>query len=161
MEGLSLEVSQVDLVRKTFTFLVTKNRKPLTLPLPSHLYSVLKKRIKGLEKGTRFVFPGGGLGNQYSEPRKQVKKVVDSSGVKFILHDLRRHFVTYAEALDLSAYVIKMLVNHSLPKSDVTAGYIIPDVERLRKPMQMIENRILTIAGAGKKGKVVPLHHAG
>jgi len=53
-----------------------------------------------------------------------------------------------------------MLVNHSTG-SDVTGGYIIPDVERLRKPMQKIEDRILTIAGAGKKGKVVPLHHAG
>jgi len=95
-----------------------------------------------------------------SEPKKQVAKVVDTSGVKFTLHDLRRMFVTTAESLDLSEYVIKMLVNHSTG-SDVTGGYIIPDAERLRKPMQKIEDRILTTAGAGKKGKVVPLHHAG
>jgi len=160
-EGLSLEISQVDLTAKTFTFLSTKNKKPLTLPLPTHLYSVLKKRIEGLEEGTRFVFPGGGPGGQYNEPRKQVKRVVDVSGVAFTLHDLRRHFVTVAESLDLSWPIIKLLVNHALSEGDVTAGYLVPDVERLRKPMQKIEDRVLTTAGAGKKAKVVPLHHAG
>lgn len=161
VEGLSLAISEVDLEAKTFTFPDTKNKKPLTLPLPIYLYSVLKKRIEGLEEGTRFVFPGGGPGGQYSEPRKQVKRVVDVSGVAFTLHDLRRHFVTVAESLDLSWPIIKMLVNHSLPEDDVTAGYLVPDVGRLRRPMQKIEDRILTIAGAGKKAKVVPLHHAG
>jgi len=135
--------------------------EPLTLPLPRYLYNLLKKRIEGLGEEGKFVFPGNGKGGRYSEPKKQVAKVVDASGVKFTLHDLRRLFVTTAESLDLSAYVIKMLVNHSLPKSDVTAGYVVPDPERLRKPMQKIEDRILTIAGAGKKGKVIPLHHAG
>jgi len=159
-EGLSLEISQVDLTAKTFTFLSTKNKKPLTLPLPTHLYSVLKKRIEGLEEGTRFVFPGGGPGGQYNEPRKQVKRVVDVSGVAFTLHDLRRHFVTIAESLDLSWPIIKLLVNHALSEDDVTASYLVPDVERLRRPMQKIEDRVLTTAGAGKKAKVVPMHLA-
>lgn len=91
----------------------------------------------------------------------QIAKVIEASGVKFTLHDLRRLFVTTAESLDLSSYVIKMLVNHALPKDDVTAGYVVPDPERLRKPAQKIEDRLLTMAGAGKKAKVVPLHHAG
>ena len=32
-------------------------------------------------------------------------------------------------------------------KSDVTAGYVIMDIERLRKPMQMITDHILRRVG--------------
>ena len=152
----------MDLEARTFTFRDTKNNRPLTLPMPRYLYSVVKKRIdKGLVN--KFVFPGGGPGGRYSEPKKQVAKVVDISGVKFTLHDLRRLFVTTARDLEISTYTVKLLVNHSTGKKsrDVTENYDIPSPDRLRRSMQKIEDRILTTAGAGKKGKVVPLHHAG
>ncbi len=155
-EGLNLEVSQVDLQAKTFTFPDTKNRKPLTLPLPSHLYSVIKKRIEKAG-GAQYVFPGNGKDGKFTEPRKQVAKVVEKSGVAFMLHDLRRLFITTAESLDIPTYAVKMLVNHSTG-SDVTGGYIIPDVERLRKPMQKIEDRILLVAEARKREKVISIN---
>lgn len=47
-----------------------------------------------------------------------------------------------AESLDISAYVLKALVNHSQPNSDVTGGYISLDVKRLRAPMQRITDRL-------------------
>jgi len=155
-EGLNLEVSQVDLQAKTFTFPDTKNRKPLTLPLPSHLYSVIKKRIEKAG-GAQYVFPGNGEDGKFTEPRKQVARVVEKSGVAFMLHDLRRLFITTAESLDIPTYAVKMLVNHSTG-SDVTGGYIIPDVERLRKPMQKIEDRILLVAEARKREKVISIN---
>ena len=155
-EGLDLEVSQVDLQAKTFTFPDTKNRKPLTLPLPSHLYSVIKKRIEKVG-GAKYVFPGNGEDGKFTEPRQQVAKVVEKSEVAFMLHDLRRLFITTAESLDIPTYAVKMLVNHSTG-SDVTGGYIIPDVERLRKPMQKIEDRILLVAEARKRGKVISIN---
>ncbi len=46
---------------------------------------------------------------------------------------------TIAESLDLSAYALKRLLNHTMTH-DVTAGYIMRDVERLRKPMQRISD---------------------
>ena len=58
------------------------------------------------------------------------------------LHDLRRTFITVAESLDISAYAAKRLVNHKM-SGDVTAGYIIADVARLRDPMQKITDRLL------------------
>ncbi len=160
-EGLNLEVSEVYFDKRIFAFPDTKSNRPLTLPIPKYLFNILKRRVERLGEGTRFVFPGGGEDGRYSDPKKQIAKVIEASGVKFTLHDLRRLFVTTAESLDLSSYVIKMLVNHALPKDDVTAGYVVPDPERLRKPAQKIEDRLLTMAGAGKKAKVVPLHHAG
>jgi len=41
--------------------------------------------------------------------------------------------------------------------SDVTSGYIVSDVERLRGPMQKIEDKILFLAKAKEPGKVVKL----
>jgi len=58
------------------------------------------------------------------------------------VHDLRRTFITVAESLDISAYAVKRLVNHKM-SNDVTAGYIVNDVERLRKPMQSITDYFL------------------
>jgi hypothetical protein len=73
---------------------------------------------------------------------------------------MRRLFITQAEALDLSPFVIKRLVNHSAGSGDVTGGYIVSDLERLRKPIQQIEDRILQLAKAKEPGKVVPLKTA-
>ncbi|USO04386.1 MAG: hypothetical protein H6853_03700 [Rhodospirillales bacterium] len=63
------------------------------------------------------------------------------SGISFTCHDLRRTFITIAESLEISAYALKRLINHRV--TDVTGGYIIVDVERLRNPVQKIEAFIL------------------
>jgi hypothetical protein len=47
-----------------------------------------------------------------------------------------------AERLDVPAYALKRLLNHKSP-NDVTAGYIIMDIERLRAPMQRITDHIV------------------
>ena len=91
---------------------------------------------------SEYVFPGSGKGGYIVEPRKQMAKVTEASGVNFTIHDLRRTFITIAESLDISAYAVKRLVNHKM-NNDVTAGYIISDVERLRKPMQLITDNLL------------------
>jgi integrase len=76
------------------------------------------------------------------------------SGVSFTLHDLRRTFITIAENIDISAYALKRLVNHKMT-NDVTAGYIVSDVERLRKPMEQISRRILQYFGIDKEKKIL------
>jgi len=88
------------------------------------------------------VFPGTGKGGYIIEPRKQMAKVIEATGIQFTVHDLRRTFITVAESLDIAAYALKRLLNHKM-NGDVTAGYIMLDVERLRKPMQMITDYLL------------------
>ena len=107
--------------------------------------------------------PGNSENGYIVEPRCQIKKVVkhirevsDNPNFNFTLHDLRRTFITIAESLDISSYAVKRLVNHKM-SGDVTAGYIITDVERLRDPMQKITNYILRKAGVREKGEVVEL----
>jgi len=53
-----------------------------------------------------------------------------------------RTFITIAESLEISAYALKKLLNHRMG-NDVTYGYLIMDVERLRKPMQHITDTLL------------------
>ena len=90
------------------------------------------------------------------EPRKQMTKVMIASGIEFTLHDLRRTFITVAESLDISVYAVKRLVNHKM-SNDVTAGYIIADVERLREPMQKITDYLLKLAGIKPSAAIIPL----
>jgi integrase len=71
----------------------------------------------------------------------------------FTLHDLHRTFITIAESLDIPAYALKRLLNHKDP-NDVTAGYIVSDVNRLREPMQRITDFIKDkIAEENNKGE--------
>ena len=124
------------------------------LPLSDYLYDLLVARHEGAV--SPFVFPGQEPNASLKEPRPQMRKVTDRSGVEFTLHDLRRTFITIAEGLDISAYAIKRLVNHKMHQ-DVTAGYIISDLERLRQPMQRITDLILQKAGVISTDNVVPL----
>lgn len=98
------------------------------------------------ELSLQCVFPGTGAAGHIIEPRKQMAHVTKASGIAFTVHDLRRTFITIAESLDISAYALKRLLNHKMT-NDVTAGYIIADVERLRKPMQLITDFILKSMG--------------
>jgi pimeloyl-ACP methyl ester carboxylesterase len=125
----------------------------LTLPITDFLYSILADRYK--VKQSIYVFPGSGKTGYLIEPKRQIQKVCHTSGVSFTLHDLRRTYITVAESLDISAYALKRLVNHKM-HNDVTAGYIVSDVERLREPMQKININGIELAYE-RRGKGTPL----
>ncbi len=143
-EGLSLRWEYVDLDERTLRIPDTKNRKPLTLPLPDYLAELLEARREFVQGP--FVFPGTGAAGHLVEPRPRMRRVTKASDMSFTLHDLRRTFITIAESLDIPVYAIKRLVNHSMDH-DVTAGYVVMDIERLREPMQRIADFILRSAG--------------
>ncbi|MGD9841747.1 MAG: tyrosine-type recombinase/integrase [Steroidobacteraceae bacterium] len=138
-EAAQLKWENVDLQARTITLHDTKNREDHTLPLPNYLFDMIKKR-HGVAIGN-YVFEGRD-GKGIDAPTKHIRRIKNLSGVNFSLHDLRRTFATTAERLDLSGYAIKRLLNHKM-NNDVTAGYIVNDVERLRKPMQEIEDGLL------------------
>ena len=134
-EAASLPWSQVDFDERSLTVVDTKNGETHVLPLTDFLFDLLKQRRALTD--SPFVFPGTGKTSYINNHNKPMAKVVERSGVAFTLHDLRRTFITIAESLDISAYALKRLLNHKMT-NDVTAGYIITDVERLREPMHRI-----------------------
>lgn len=144
LEASKLKWNQIDLKGKTLTVLDTKNGNAHTLPLSSFLLKLLKERATNIT--SEFVFPAPSAGGYIIEPRKQIAKVTAKCGITFTSHDLRRTFSTIAEGLDIPAYALKRLLNHKM-QNDVTAGYIVSDVERLRKPMQKIANYMMRRMG--------------
>lgn len=147
-EATSLLWSDVDLNNRVIRIKHTKNHMPFTLPLSDYLTEMLTVREADAGEDGR-VFP-------VEEPRRFVQRVRDESGVEFTIHDLRRTFITIAESLDISLFAIKTLVNHRINiGSDVTAGYVQLNIERLRKPMQQITDFVISHAGMREAVDVV------
>jgi integrase len=140
-EAASLKWSDVDFKAETFTIPGerVKNGKTLTLPMNDLVSGLLIAR-RAIGK-TEYVFPANSESGHIEEPGGAFDEIEEATGIKVSAHDLRRTFLTIAESLDISPLAIKTLVNHS-PGRDVTAGYVILNVERLREPAQRIANKI-------------------
>lgn len=144
-EAQRLRWSDIDFKEKSLLIPDTKNGDSLTLPLSTFLSALLEARR--LRYGNyEYVFPGPGEDGHLVEPKKGIYKVIQDCGVCFTCHDLRRTFITIAESLDISSYALKRLINHRV--TDVTGGYIIVDVERLREPVEKIARFIVEKAGS-------------
>lgn len=144
-----------DMVAKTLKVTDTKNHQGHTLPLSDFLFDLLQQRKSNAIND--YVFQRANGTGYISEQRKQTGKIIKESGVSFTIHDLRRTFVTVAESLNISAYAVKRLVNHKM-SNDITAGYIVTDVERLSQPMQKITDYMLKCAGYKPSATVTDLN---
>ena len=152
-EAAKLKWEDVDLDAKTLTIPAenSKNHLEHRLPLSDFLHALLKERSKIQKIGkdgklNLFVFYGDGVKSGHLvEFQNDLASVTKESKVKFMVHDLRRSFLTYAEMLDVPHYALKKLANHKT--TDITARYIQADVERLREPMQRITDFIMQKAG--------------
>lgn len=153
-EANSLAWCHVDFAAKTFTLHDTKNRDDHTVVMSDFIHDIFLRR-RAATKGA-YVFPADSKSGHIVEPRKAMLKVIELSGIPFTIHDGRRTFITIAESLDIPAYALKRLMNHRM-SNDVTAGYIIADVERLRKPMQLITDYILKCMRVMKSAEVLAI----
>ncbi len=134
-EAASLRWADIDFDSRTLKIDAerTKNHRVHRLPLTPFLLDLFHKRFHS--RHSEFVFPGriGGI-TQFSDALKRIRQ---KCGCAFTIHDLRRTYLTMAERLGIPHYALKKLANHS-GGNDVTFGYLIFDVERLRSPMEQI-----------------------
>jgi len=137
-EASTLMWDNIDFKDHSLTIEDTKNHETHSLPLTPFLLEILERR----KSDSPYVFQGTTPDKPLNDPKKQLDKVRKISGVYFNLHDLRRTFITIAESLDINSYALKRLLNHK-DQRDVTGGYIITDMERLREPLNKITNYIL------------------
>jgi integrase len=138
-EALKLCWVDVDLEQKTFIIREPKNHKDHTLPMSDFIFSLFQCRKSAAV--SEYVFSDS-KGRVISNFRYVLAAIKKTTGIDFCIHDLRRTFATVAESLDIPAYALKRLLNHA-DGSDVTAGYIVANVERLRTPMQKITDFVL------------------
>ena len=137
-EASTLMWDNIDFEDHSLTIEDTKNHETHSLPLTPFLLKILERR----KSESPYIFQGTTPDKPLNDPKKQLDKVRKISGVYFNLHDLRRTFITIAESLDINTYALKRLLNHK-DQRDVTGGYIITDMERLREPMTKITDYIL------------------
>ncbi|MBK1726801.1 tyrosine-type recombinase/integrase [Halorhodospira neutriphila] len=155
-EAARLRWSEVDFKGQTFTVYDTKNSEPLELPLSAPLVEILERRREAAGDHT-YVFPARTGDGPIQEPKKAIEKVRKASGTEFSCHDLRRTFSTVAESVDVPHYALKRLLNHKTNSADVTGGYIVLDVERLREPMERIADYLLKAGGHKEGAEVFPI----
>ena len=139
-EASNLTWDSIDFQEQSLSLEETKNHEPHKLPLTDFLIELLQRRRE--QTNSVYVFEGTDPSKPMNDPKKQVEKARKISEVYFNIHDLRRTFLTIAESLDIPSYALKKLANHK-DQRDVTAGYIIMDIERLREPMNKIGDYIL------------------
>jgi len=155
-EALGLTWENVDLTGRTLTVIDPKNHHDHTLPLSDFLLELLT--LRQAVSVSPHVFADT-AGRRISNFRYALATIEKASGVRATPHDLRRTFATVAESLDIPAYALKRLLNHATG-ADVTAGYIVASVERLREPMQKITDYILKAAGVKVTAAVIDIKQA-
>ena len=144
-EGATLRWEDIDFESKVLRVRaeLAKNGNEHRLPLSDYLLNMLQRRFQD-RADSDYVFPGQGGKHHMVDSDHVIEGVAARADCPFILHDLRRTFLTVAERLALPYVVLKKLANHS-GRNDTTFGYIVVDVERLREPMQMITNEFLRL----------------
>jgi integrase len=149
-EARTLQWADVDFQARTLTVHGTKNHSSHTPPMGPYLASMLNTRERLGD--TVFTSTYGQIGNL----RYSLENIARNSGVTFMAHDLRRTFATLAESLDIPAYALKRLMNHKT-QGDVTGGYLVITTERLRNPMERIEDFVLKAAKVRESADAVTL----
>ncbi|MCU7803182.1 MAG: integrase family protein [Candidatus Thiodiazotropha sp. (ex Lucinoma borealis)] len=153
-EARKLRWVDVDFKDRTLTIPDPKNRQTFVLPLSDMVFDILQERRElALNE---YVFPGKDGKGFLIEPKRQMVRVTEQSGVEFKLHDLRRTYATILDMMDLSRNTIKRLLNHK-SGYDVTDEYIVSDVERFRKPVQQVADFLKEQIGInGCRSNVIP-----
>lgn len=143
-EAINLRWSGVDLASGVLMFPDTKNHSDHRLPITRFIREVLIGR-QAISGAHEFVFCNRG-DDRPKEVRGAMERIEELTGLHVMPTDLRRTFITAAERLDIGPYTLKAMLNHAIG-DDVTAGYLVITVDRLREPMQRIEDALLRDAG--------------
>ncbi|SPF55444.1 putative Integrase family protein [Candidatus Desulfosporosinus infrequens] len=152
-----VEVSHVDFKEKCISLFDTKTREFLIVPVGGHVLKILKRRHDdAVAQGTPFLFYAfqeqaarngryvpKKAGGHIKDVRGTIKTIFEGTELAQITpHDMRRTFLTYADEIGISNVVQKRLVGHAISQ-DVTDGYKVLTLERLRKEVAKVERFIL------------------
>ena len=128
-----------------------KGGKAFTIPVSRYTLAVFRKaRLEGakLVPGTEYLFPAytrKGKPTWLQQPREyDANRTALPSP-----HRSRDAYISAAHAADIDLVTIKLLVNHRMSNSDVTEGYINPEVEKLRSAQEAITRYLFAKCVAG------------
>lgn len=145
-EAASLKWADIDFTARLIRLPAarTKAGRALDLPMSGFVLDLLRSRRTSGE-GV-FVFPTRSKSGFIQDASFALQLVANETGIEICAHDLRRTFITIAEAADISPLALRALVNHTVGgKSDVTAGYVQMTMERLREPVERVCHHLLEL----------------
>jgi hypothetical protein len=102
---------QIDLAKGILTIPMTKNGKPQSLPVTPMMREILERRCLGLEPDTQ-LFKGVSAEHVHSMAMRL-------GAPRFMLYDLRKIVATIGEGLKVGDAVLRRILNHTAPKTDV------------------------------------------
>lgn len=156
-ETAQLRWSDINLEVGYAIFRETKTGVPLEVPLSRFIIERLQKRTTLYFDGPNsYIFPSHSQSGHVEGARSALESVRLATGIKVSHHDLRRSFISYCEELDISLFTRKRLANHALPQ-DVTEGYTIFSLEKLRTHVERIAEFILSHSGIPYQREEPPL----
>lgn len=155
-ETAALKWADISFEGRTITFQQTKKQQSRTVPMPNYVRTIFERR-QAANKGSEYIFPSRYGKGHMTRPYRGLADIAVTQKVVCKPHDLRRTYITILESMDISPYAIKQLAGHS-KEGDVTgAHYTVISMDRLRKPAQMAEDKILRLAGL-KEADIVHLY---
>jgi integrase len=110
-ECRELTRQQIDLTAGVLSIPDTKNGKPHSLPITPMMREILERRCFGLDPEA-VLFKGVSAEHVHSMAMRL-------GAPRFMLHDLRKLVATVGEKLGLGDAVLRRILNHTAPKTDV------------------------------------------
>ena len=110
-EAREIRLKQIDLVGSVLSIPETKTGRPHTLPITPMMREILERRSVGLEDEDQ-IFKGVSAEHLWAMAMRV-------GAPRFMLHDLRKMFATVGQKLGVSDAVLRRILNHTAPKTDV------------------------------------------
>ena len=138
-EAMRIPWKDVNFGKEYFTVRDTKNGYDHSVPMSKGIEHVFERRKAAVQESP-WVFPARrGVGHM-TEPKSQLQRICQASGVNFTFHDLRRTFATHADINGVSYDLIRRSLNHKSGVS-VTDQYIQTHIDRLRPVFQAVDDQ--------------------
>ena len=110
-EARDLRRMDIDLTEAVLSVPETKTGRPHTLPITERMKTILERRCAGLAPED-LLFKGVSAEHVASMAQRQ-------GAPRFMLHDLRKMVATVGQKLGLGDAVLRRILNHIAPKTDV------------------------------------------
>lgn len=110
-EARDLRSTDVDLTEGVISVPETKTGRPHTLPITERMKAILERRCSDLDPED-LLFNGVSADHMW-------EMAIRHGAPRFMLHDLRKMVATVGQKLGLGDAVLRRILNHTAPKTDV------------------------------------------
>lgn len=118
--------------------------RAFTVPMTKQLAAILadaKAAGAVIKAGSEWVFPA-------SSASGHIAHAAEKEFPSITPHDLRRTYATACIEAGIDPYTVKLLLNHTPDKGDVTARYVRPSSEHIQQAAQKVADHIAGIIGS-------------